>query len=349
MAGPPLDFSATSPFDVEEQDCLRRLVAALADSGTKDAARILETVAATVARVDSLAQALGHWPPIFSEPVLGTRRRSLETLVDLLASATDANFDMYLPTRALVGRALLMAEFSAWRQFLHVAEELLDPGDPAARVLQEEIDHWLHSCVHVKIAEELLGAVSMDSSTPRRVRTGAVRALSTLWENRLTYRVRSFFPLLEETWNARRRIRVSVGTMLGVSEIFRLMQAGCDERFVEYFCRPRMTVDEQGAFQEFLIGVPTEQIQSLEQLMAEEGRSSLSPEETAAVAYSAPTREQAHPGVRAYEFFRERYLQAAARRLKGLPGPKKTAEEYVMTYYLDQETAAEAPRSAGPA
>ena len=173
----------------------------------------------------------------------------------------------------------------------------------------------------------------------RSVRAKAVAALAKLWENRLTYRVRDFFPLLEATWEARRRIRVSVGTMLGVSEIFRLLQVGCDPRFVDYFSRPRLTEDERQAFQEFLIGVPTEKITSLSQLMKDEGKTCLSPEEAAeALAFGKPRPERRTSGaVSAYEFFRVRYLEAAARRLKDLPGPRRTAEEYVMIYFLDQQ------------
>lgn len=339
MEAPPLVFGPTSPFDPEERRTLESLWGALA--GWEDSRRtsFQRTIQAVISRVDFLSEALDRWPPVFGETELGLRRRNLDSLVDILAQATDASFDMFLPTQALVGRALLMAELNAWRLLHHVLDQARQGLGADAERLGEEVDRWLHGCVHVKIAEEILGAVTMDATMERRVRAKALEMLAHIWQNRLTYRVRTFFPLLEATWSARRRIRVSVGTMLGVSEIFRLIQAGCDPQFVEYFSRPRLTRDEREAFQEFLIGVPTEEIHSLEQLMAESGRSSLTPEETAGVGYRSAHPAEDHPGVRAYEFFRERYLSAAARRLKGLPGPKRTAEEYVMIYYLDQETA----------
>ena len=37
-----------------------------------------------------------------------------------------------------------------------------------------------------------------------------------------------------------------------------------------------------------------------------------------------------------FEFFLSRHLPAAARRQADLPGPKRTAEEYVMLHYLEQ-------------
>lgn len=339
-----MEFGGSSPFDLEKQATLCGIADLLAGSPLPSHADIRQLLRATVQRVDSLSQALASWPPVFEEQTLGARRRGLGTLVDLLAGATDANLDLFLPTRALVGRTLLMAELNAWRLASHVLEQVL-PAGAAAHPLREQVDRWLHECIHTKIAEEVLDAICSDGVMERRVRERGVEALAQIWENRPAYRVRNFFPLLEATWNARRRIRVSIGTLLGVSEILRLIQAGCDPRFVDYFSRPRLTQDEREAFQEFLIGVPTEEIHSLEQYMAQSGRTALSPEETAHVLTPvSPQRDEArHPGVRAYEFFRERYLQAAARRLKKLPGPKKTAEEYVMIYYLDRESPGKEP------
>lgn len=332
-----LQFVSCTSFDEGEQATLLKLWDALQGSHHRERDKFIQRIADTVERTDALAKALNHYPPIFSETVLGRRRRSLDTLVDHLATATDANQELLLPTRALVGRTLLMAELNSWRQFSYICDEILDADNPTRGPLQDEIDAWLHSCIYTKCAEEVLSSISQDSGMDRSIRSKAVASLARLWENRLNYRVRDFFPLLEATWDARRRIRISVGTLLGVSEIFRLLQAGCDPEFVDYFSRPRCTEDERDAFLEFLIGVPTEEIQSLAQLMKSRDQTCMSPEEAARVLDPEGQLEgPASDAVSAYEFFRSRYLQAAARRLKDLPGPKRTAEAYVMVYYLDR-------------
>ena len=41
-----------------------------------------------------------------------------------------------------------------------------------------------------------------------------------------------FFPVLEATWEARARVRVVGGSLMGTSEMFQLLTMGCDERFV---------------------------------------------------------------------------------------------------------------------
>jgi hypothetical protein len=42
------------------------------------------------------------------------------------------------------------------------------------------------------------------------------------------------------------------------------------------------------------------------------------------------------PALALFEFFLSRHLQATARRSSGTPGPKRTAEEYVMLHFLEQ-------------
>ncbi|TAH34853.1 MAG: hypothetical protein EYC70_13680 [Planctomycetota bacterium] len=343
MAAPALAFSRTTPFDAKERDTIEALYAALAASGHPERLDLLEALRCNVERVDKLAEVLDLWPPVFQEAALGSRRRGVGTLVDRLARASDATVEMMLPTRALVGRALLMAELNAWRLMSVVSEQVLPASDGRPHPVARQVDEGVYACIHTRIAEDLLQSIGIDALMERRVREKAVLYLVHIWENRLTARVSGFFRLLEATWNARNRIRVNVGTLLGVSEMFRLLQAGCDPEFMAYFARPRLTRDEREAFQEFLIGVSTEQIHSLEQFMAQTGRNALSPEETAEVLHlQAAGEDENHPAVHSYRFFQERHLQAMARRLKHLPGPKKTAEEYVMIYYLEQELHAAA-------
>ncbi|MBC8329242.1 MAG: hypothetical protein ISR76_02290 [Planctomycetes bacterium] len=336
MALPTLDFSPGSSFDPAERGTLLALGTALAESNHPQAASLLGVLVESISRVDQVGYALQAYPPTFGERTLGGRQRGRGTLVDLLGNAQDASVELYVPTRAVVGRTLVVAELNAWRLASYIYDEVLGAGGQHT-VIDEEIDHWLHGCVYSLLAEDILRSVAIDTSMERRIREKAVDSLSLMWESRHTLGARHFFPLLAETWAARRRIRVSVGTLLGVSEIFRLLQAGGDPEFVSYFARQKLTLDEEQAFQEFLIGVSTEEIHSLYQLIADTGKTSLSPEEARVRNRSFAGGGDVHECVRFYEFFRARHLAAVARRIKDLPGPKKTAEEYVMIYFLDQQ------------
>ena len=327
----------SAPLGADERRTLELAWRALAASEHPQREELLDLVARHVERSGELGDALQSFPLVFEEHTLGRRRRDLDTLVDLLEKASDADFDLFQPTRASIVRALVLARLNLWRLLRYLAEEAFGEGE---RALQDAIDARLHACVYEKLTEELLASVCMESSVPRALRRLATADLVSLWDDSPSEQVRAFFPLLEATWEARRRMRVSVGTMLGVSEIMRLLQAGCATQFVDYFSRSRLTKDEGMAFQEFLIGVSSEQLLSLEQLLEDTGRCSLSPEEAEAALGLERRREHGHLGVAAYHFYRERYLQAAARRIRNLPGPKHTAEEYMLLYYLENRANA---------
>jgi hypothetical protein len=343
MSDPQLVFGPIDSLSAPERSTLEKLWHQIKASGHAKANDFLRRMAKGVARVESVAVALEAYPAILHEKKLGVRERSLDTLVEHLAQADDSNYELFVPTRAIVGRTLVVAELNFWRMIGYLAGEVgsicVEPDSKAELdAVRVEVDEWLHGCVYTLLAEEVLGSIARDLGQPCELRTCAVEKLVGIWGNYLHWAVRDFFPLLQATWSARRRIRVSVGTTLGVSEMMRLLQAGCDLEFVEYFARPNPTQDEARAFQEFLIGVPTEAIRSLVQLMEEEGRTCMSPEEARqALGLVTPENDTGHAGVRAYRFFRERHLQASARRLRNEPGPRRTAEEYVMIYFLEKE------------
>jgi len=346
MSEAPLEFDPIEALSPSERRSILALWECVGRSRHPKRDDFSARLRAGIRRVEAVAVALEVYPPIFQERVLGSRERDLGSLVGHLVQADDSNFELFVPMRALVGRTLVLAELNFWRMVGYIASECAgqpEESDTQAEALdrvQRESDDWLHGCVYTLLAEEVLGSIVRDSQQSEALRTCAVEKLAGIWGNYLHWAVRDFFPLLQATWSARRRIRVSVGTMLGVSEMMRLLQAGCDPEFVEYFARPEPTADEGSAFQEFLIGVPTEQIRSLEHLMKQEGKTCMSPQEAQdALGIDAPRWKNAHAGVEAYRFFRERQLQAAARRLRNESGPHRTAEEYVMLYFLERECA----------
>ena len=128
-------------------------------------------------------------------------------------------------------------------------------------------------------------------------------------------------------WQARQRITVVGGTLAGTQEVFELFQNGCDPRFVEYFTRPDPSEDELEAFREFLFGISAEKLGRLEKRMIDNGTSSIALDHSDDPRYDDSTTVF-------YEFFRSRHLLATVRRMADLPGPKRTAEGYVMISYL---------------
>lgn len=333
-----LQFGPDTPFTEKERQAMGTFWERLEKTDHQEVNRYQSMCLEHVDRIHSIRASLDLYPLVFEERKLGRRHRGLGTLVELLANATDADFEMFLPTRAMLWRSLTMARLNFWRLLRYLSEEI----DGEDSDLLGIVDRRVHACVYLKLMDELLTSLAMDASLDREVRSTAVRSLTSLWDGTPSTNVKEFFPLLRAVWDARRNIMVSVGTMLGVSEIMKLLQAGCAPQFVDYFARASMSADEGMAFQEFLIGVTTEQIHDLEVLMASTGQSALTSEqaeqalgrisESSVKAREAPTAI----GVLTYQFHRERHLEAAARRLRNLPGPKHTAEEYMLYYFLEE-------------
>ena len=323
----PVQYGPHSPFTPDERETIEAIYNRVKDADHPEAANLKQTIREQMACLEWLGETVSQYPSPLGEQQLGSRRRGLGTLVEALSRTNPANFDFFLPTRALLGRALDMAESNFYRLLRHVCAEVLD-GD-TGRQCREEATRRFRVCLYTRLAEEVLSTIASDAQVDRSVREQAVLALAQIWEHRLTYRVRDFFPILEATWQARQRVRVTGGTLTGTVEVFELLQNGCDPQFVEYFARPNPSEDELEAFREFLFGTSVEELDHLEKQMIETG--------TGSIALDDPAFSQDRdPTTIFYEFFRSRHLLATARRMANLPGPKRTAEGYVMISYLQQ-------------
>ena len=329
-----LTFGPSSPFDPQEREVIIDVVAQMGHAGNANAPDLIERVRAEIARLDELGAVLAGYPSLFSEQALGSRTRDLDSLVDLLSHSSIHTFEMVLPTRALLGRFLVMAEVNFYRLLRYMCDESLPPE--RAMPLKGRVDHRLCTCLYTKLAEEVLSSIAGSPKLSRGVRQNAVLALSQVWEHRLTYRVRDFFPLLEATWQARQRVSVTLGTLMGASEMFELLRAGCDPRFVDYFARDKVGDDEVAAFREFLLGMSTERLRRIEERMSAAGKSTANQLGQSGI-FQVPDfmSSQGDSGIVLYTFYRSRHLEAAARRQAKVRGPKRTAEEYVMIYYLE--------------
>ena len=327
MNEPPVRYGPHSPFDPQERETIERICNRVKNQAGTQAEELVMAIRRQMVCLEWLGQVLSEYPSPLASQTLGSRHRGLDTLVDSLSHTNPANFEFHVPTRALLGRALVMAESNFYRLLRHICGEIF--AGPEGQALREEASERLHICLYTKLVEEVLSTIASDDTLDRDVRSKAVVALAQTWERRLNYRVRDFFPLLEATWEARQTVTVTGGTLSGTQEIFELFQAGCDPDFVGFFARPNPTEDELEAFREFLFGTSTEELDRLAHEMAAQGISSIR-------LHDANASSDRDAATVFYEFFRSRHLLALGRRLANLPGPKRTAEGYVMIYYLSR-------------
>jgi len=323
----PICYGTNSPFTLDEREAIQAVFQEVQASDHPQAPALATTIRQQMVSLEWLGEVMAQYPSPLGEQTLGQRQRGLDTLIEKLSQSNAANFEFFLPTRALLGRALDMAESNFYRLLMHVCDEVI-PGETGEH-LYGRATYCLRLCLYTKLVEEVLSVITSDNDLDRSVRCKAGEALAHVWDRRLGYRVRDFFPLLEATWEARQRITVTGGTLHGTQEVFELFQEGADPQFVDYFVRDSKTDDEVEAFREFLFDTSAEELNRLAREMSASGLNSIRLDKP----LKLPDRDVA---TMFYEFFRSRQLLASARRLARLPGPKRTAEGYVMIYFLEK-------------
>ncbi len=316
-----------SPLRQEEAQTVRQVLDGLAQDSRPHLVGLAEAIVQQARSLDDFGALLARYPSPLEEQTLGDRRRGLDTLVQALCSTDRATFTLRAPTQAIVGRALNMAQINFFRLLWHVCGQLED--QETAAPLREDTAQRLRTGVYSQLIEEVLSDLTTDHDLDYELRARAVRQLANLWGHRLTWRVSGFFPILEATWEARSRVRVIGGTLAGTSEMMQLLTKGGDVRFVELLTGHEHSEEEILAFREFLFGKSSEELERLTAKMAAEGLSSIEID-------SRLDDAKRDAGTIFYEFFQVRFVQAAARRLASVPGPKRTAEGYVLLAWLQQ-------------
>lgn len=319
------------PLEAEELQLVAQVVQALSGVGTDESRALIATIEQQMQSLRLFGELLARYPSPLEEQHLGPMRRGLETLVETLVHTDQATFPFRAPTQALVGRAMNMAQINFLRMLWHVSGGLADPAQAAA--LRETSARRLRASVHTRLVEEVLVDIVTDALIDARLRAQAVRNLAQLWGNRLTWRVHTFFPILAATWEARQRVRVVGGSLAGHSELCQLLTAGGEVEFVDLLLDQDYGEVELQAFREFLFGTSSEELDRLAQRMATEGLSSIELDSRIA-GPGGPARDA---GSILFEFFRARLVQCSARRIAKLPGPRHTAEGYVMLAWLARQ------------
>ncbi len=261
----------------------------------------------------------------------------LDAEIDILGFAHLTDFDLRLPGRTIIGKTLIDLEISFWG-FLSTAIEqrIHDPDDRTKRLAI--LERYLCGRIYNRMTAELLASTVSSSHVRERVRRKAAGFLLSLWEDAAIQAMRHFAPLLESIWEARRKSRVTFGTMMGIAEISSMLSLGATPHFVEFFADNFEETDIAEAFQEFLFGANIEEIGQKELERQRNGLAStagLDLDASGLPKGSMDSLQERSLGI--YRFFKKRIQEARSRRLTGAAGPKRIAEEYLLLYFIEHE------------
>ncbi len=327
----------------EREAALTARLLRLLDAKGGHAQQGIEAIANGLERLANLWNAITRFPSVFAAQRLGHRYRNFDTLVETFSHINPYVTEAYLPTRAVLGRGYAMAKFNYCRMLGIIVEEFL--GElPEVDELEQEVEDVMRDSVCTIIAEDLLMSIASDERLEEELRRRAAAVLAGLWENREVSAIQEFFRVLASIWKAKASMTVNYGTLAGIAELFCLARAGCDPEFLSYFCRDDVGDEERAALLEFMFNATSEELEIMRRYMREHGVKALDAEDVARI-FDVPLsrlHRTTHTAEDLFFTFRERQVMASLRLVRNLPGPKKTAEEYVMIYLLRKQLQREA-------
>ncbi|CAN5920585.1 hypothetical protein BH11MYX3_BH11MYX3_21090 [soil metagenome] len=299
-------------------------------------AKILEGL---LAELQATSELLDRQRPLRRPTALGGEPRDEQTLIDHLCTIDGLSGDLALPLKATLSRTYLLTKINFLRGFVKATSAIQDVPDCAkmAHDLREE----LAQSIYTLLAEELFLALLRKPDVTRRTKQRAADQLITVWDDAML-EIDDFAPLLESAWHARNRINSAYGTLLGATETFRLVNEDCSPDVLAFFGRDGMSADESAAFEEFLFNMTCEELATLRRAMQQQHLSAASPA-WAAEILGRQIEELEHgpkheiDPMALYRSFQRRQLAADFRLMSGAPGPRRTAEGYLMVYLLDQQ------------
>jgi hypothetical protein len=335
VASPASNPLGLTVLDRHESELVEQALHAVAARAPADA----EILRGLVEELQATSGLLDRQRPLRRPTALGGEPRNEQTLIEHLCSLDGLSGDLALPLKATLSRTYLLTKINFLRGFVKATSAL---GDiPGGGRMTHDLREELAQSIYTLLAEELFLALLRKPDVQRRTKQRAADQLITVWDD-AALEIDDFAPLLESAWHARNRINSAYGTLLGATETFRLVTEDCSPDVLEFFGRDGMSADESAAFEEFLFNMTSEELATLRRAMQQQHLSAASPA-WAAEILGRQIEELEHgpqheiDPMALYRSYQRRQLAADFRLMSAAPGPRRTAEGYLMVYLLDQQ------------
>jgi hypothetical protein len=319
-----------SVLDRHETELVEQALDAVTKSSPADA----EILKGLIEELKATSSLLDRQRPLRRPTQLGGEPRNEQTLIDHLCTIDGLSGDLALPLKATLSRTYLITKINFLRGFVKATQHV-----PGCSRMTHDLREELAQSIYTLLAEELFLALLRKPDVSRRTKQRAADQLITVWDD-AALEIDDFAPLLESAWHARNRINSAYGTLLGATETFRLVTEDCSPEVLEFFGREGMSADESAAFEEFLFNMTSEELATLRRAMQQQHLSAASPAWAAEIlGRQIEDLEHSHEidPMALYRSYQRRQLAADFRLMSGAPGPRRTAEGYLMVYLLDQQ------------
>ena len=329
----PAQAVVATVLDRHETELVEESLAAVESRSPADA----EILRGLLEELKATSSLLDRQRPLRRPTQLGGEPRNETTLIDHLCTIDGLSGDLALPLKATLSRTYLLTKINFLRGFVKATSALADV--PGCTRMTHDLREELAQSIYTLLAEELFLALLRKPDVTRRTKQRAADQLITVWDD-AALEIDDFAPLLESAWHARNRINSAYGTLLGATETFRLVTEDCSPEVLEFFGRDGMSADESAAFEEFLFNMTSEELATLRRAMQQQHLSAASPAWAAEIlGRQIEELEHSHEidPMALYRSYQRRQLAADFRLMSAAPGPRRTAEGYLMVYLLDQQ------------
>ena len=328
------DAIADNLLDGEEAALVERALRAVAAQAPADG----EVLRGLIDQLRLTNELLDKQRPLRRPTSLGGEPRDERTLIGHLCSLDGLSGDLALPLKATLSRTYLLTKIMFLRGFVK-ATSALETGRADFARISHDLREELAQSIYTLLAEELLLALLRKPDVSAQTKRRVADQLITVWDD-TALEIDDFAPLLESAWHARNRLNCSYGTLLGASETFGLVGNDCSFEVVEFFARDNMTTDEAAAFEEFLFNMTSEELGVLRRAMVEQHITAATPS-WAANVLGRQIEDLEHSReidpMALYRSYQRRQLAADFRLVSGAPGPRRTAEAYLMLDLLNRQ------------
>ena len=329
-----LPKAPTSVLDRRELDLIDRALVAVAARQPADA----EILRGMIVELKNVAGLLDRQRHLRAATALGGEARTAQTLIDHLCGIDGLSGDLALPLKATLSRTYLLTKINFLRGFVK-STAALTPQVPECAAMCHDLREELAQSIYTLLVEELLLALLRKPNVELHTKRRAADQLISIWDD-AALEIDDFAPLLESAWHARNRINSACGTLLGATETFRLVCEDCSPDVLDFFGREGMGEDETASFEEFLFNMTHEELVKLRAAMRAQNIVAATPA-WASQILGRQIEELEHSReidpMALYRSYQRRQLAADFRLMAGSPGPRRTAEAYLMVYLLDQQ------------
>ncbi len=316
-------------FSEEEKEAVEYIKAGLSiGSREKEIAEIIRNETA----LRELTVTISSYPSILKEQSLGGISRSVDTLVNNLTLKDRADMIFNIPTKAILGRSFSIAKINFFYMLIYLTREVQSLAGKNDLLLE-----LAEKIIFNIMEEEVFMSIVSDKSISAHIRNSAAFLLANIWEYRVYQGVREFVPILSNIWRTREKMVPAYGTMIGITEFFRLSDR-CDSAWLDFLQRDELEQDEIDSLREFLLGLSYEEMKIVNSYMDEHEKISFNGFEIEKIIGKKPV----YPDYLSddprdfYRYFVQRKTNAFFRNRSCIDGPKKTIEEYLMCYLLSR-------------